>query len=1057
MTAINAAHNNIPPLQFQKAPPNNGQVQQPVNPPIQPQAAVPVLDPGANAALRGGAGPNLNPQGQGARFAANHNVGQGRDHDVTSAKGVFEMSHKSAVRVKELTSGKEVLDALNRDVTESVNLFFKDHPDPALVQELSKFKKILALLRTERKKLADGIMDGSGHEEDPRAGIAEIRKTLRVFRYEMQKALSANNIAAGDMERLEGGLRGIQNKFTSGISHHVESQNISDISLIEDRLLGKLVDIKNRIHAADPNARQPAIPKNIHLADTVGDILELSHRTNDRIRGFQDADYSTAALRDVLKGMEKGGSRKVEFSAGAGVLISLGLSESFTLGARPGTRFRVVGEISKTSGGAFAVTFRVALGLEAKAMAKLGTESLVGSLKKKAAAARGESSDSLGGKSMVSGGGEVSHITTRTYASIDDLLLDSKRCGFALSRSPYSAALYGLKSFASGIGRLGTRLFRWMGRRSDEIKQNNSGYLAMLKKRGIIGQMDQFLARRANPMIVSERKGWVLRGEGVVELGGSVGSLISGSLSVGGGAERELYVESQTFAPFARTLSTAADENALVGLLRPGADGGAAPQLPGYQNVHDVSEAFDQLIREKLDEKPKNDEEWANFANTIRTLQIKTEILARKGQISRAEADRLLARFSNPKIAIPPDIFREYLMDGTGAAKPAKIRKNFDLAIQASVFKGKTGGLTKGIANPFLKTIASGAMNEGRRQIGADFSVGYSYSSEAPAHPGKDPRPWENVKKTKHELSFSPSTPLRYILDRIARSKIEHKTGAPPTEVGVVKPTVKAAADDVALEIIPGLLVESAKKGAKAAVMAYLASPENVRKVVDFVLEHSDAAIDFLGDVIAYNSDHPDELLETSFDSVAYIAGTDFTSKNERLKILSWTYEDGEFASFSLGSKTTNKLGLNVDPMGMGLGLGFDVSYKITESSTDYAMCPKPSLVSMLGKTEDFLFSDLSLKKPGNSEAFKNFLARNRAGVDYMLGTLQDKDNEKNREIFIRAMDACKDDVELHVALNTTYTAVLHLAQNAKPDDRVEAARKFLVAMTCAFRSALPS
>ncbi len=256
------------------------------------------------------------------------------------------------------------------------------------------------------------------------------------------------------------------------------------------------------------------------------------------------------------------------------------------------------------------------------------------------------------------------------------------------------------------------------------------------------------------------------------------------------------------------------------------------------------------------------------------------------------------------------------------------------------------------------------------------------------------------------------------------------------------------------MEIIPGLLVESAKEGAKAAIIAYFASPENVRKVVDFVLEHSDAAIDFLGDVIAYNSDHPDELLETSFDSVAYIADTDFTSKNERLKILSWTYEDGEFANFSLGSKTTNKLGLNVDPMGIGLGVGFDVSYKVTESSTDYAMCPKPSLVSMLGKTEDFLFSDLSLKKPGNSEAFKNFLARNRAGVDYMLGTLLDK---KNREIFRQATVASAGDIERQRELQEAGAEVLNLAQDAAPDVRMEAARRFLVAMTCAFRSALPS
>ena len=127
---------------------------------------------------------------------------------------------------------------------------------------------------------------------------------------------------------------------------------------------------------------------------------------------------------------------------------------------------------------------------------------------------------------------------------------------------------------------------------------------------------------------------------------------------------------------------------------------------------------------------------FANAANRIRSLLLATELAVREGALSRGQADRLVARYSNPEVLFPPDIYREYFLEGGGAAKPAKIRESASVTFEASLFTAETDSLTADIGSSVLKAVAGGAVKELRHQAGLDNKVEYRFTSETPVKPG---------------------------------------------------------------------------------------------------------------------------------------------------------------------------------------------------------------------------------------------------------------------------------------------------------------------------------
>ena len=1018
-------------------------------------------DPAIQKAMVKGVGPDLqNGNGQAVQFAAQHHASPGRDWDLNSAAGMLETAQKAVAKIKKDVAGAEKLSEFERTVTETIKKVSDAHQQGevgGLQKNCAEFKTILDELKQARAALTDAVKDGSGTGGDPREGLAQILKTLRVFRYEMQVEFGKKGLEIGKMDAYEGALREIQHAFTFKVGSKVP-ETLFNVMLLEHQLNNKLSEINGKLSEIAPGTPPVKAPNGVWLADTIGDVLELSHRTNDQIRDFQDTDKATAGLRDIVGEIAlKGGSRKVELSIGAGALIGLGFSSAAVAGIRVGARVRVIGDVQCAGKGRpISVTFRLALGAEAKAAIEAGKASAI-----------------AGAKAQAVGGGEISRFVTRSYQTLDDFILDAKRNKFATSRTLVGAFLGGLKSLGRSIGSLGTKFFRWLGRKSGDIKQDNAQYLQTLKDRGVAGSLDGLLAKRLNPVIVAERKGKTLLLKG--EAKGSVkirGGVIDISAKTGASHERDYKVKSFSYAPVARVIKSAKDKAALNAMMRAESEGGGVLPVPNYNGatsqdvIRSIQTSFEDAVREAEEAADRSKGVFtftdtvgfSKAANKIRTLMLATELAAREGRISRGEADRLLDRFSNPPVKFPPKVFQEYFMEGTGAAKPAKIRNSFTAEVKLGLFKNVTDDLTKGIGSSIGKAVAEGGVNTMRREVGLDTACQYRFSSEKPVKPGADRRPWENVVRTTHELAVSGSMPARIIIDAITRTYINKGERLENKSQNLGKDVAKDLAADIGKDTLkitlgatlPGLILATVKETAVAAVKKWLSDPENVKALVLFAIDHLGDAFDLIVGAVEFVADHPNLVLHIA----ASIAGASNLGESERYKTIKWTCVDGAFETVTVSSETQSKMGINVDPVGVGLGFGFDISYSVTESVKERDCTPRPSLTMLLGKTEEFLFGETGLTSAGNGEAFKNWLSRNAMGVSYMLDNMMsDANREKTEKIYADALKAVSGDAELKQRLQKAWQAATSLPADATLDAKIEAARELLVAMTLAYRS----
>ena len=1024
-------------------------------------------DPEVDNIVDNGLEPNLGQNGQAQNFAANHHVALGRDWDLNSAKGVLDTAKEAIKNIKTVIAGKEQLD----DLKTKVNTAFQQAIQAPgantrgniadLVQSFTDIKQTIEELKGARAALTAAIKDGSG-QADPREGIAEIRKTLRVFRYEMQRELARQGSDVGRMDFYEGALREIQHKFTFGVGSKV-AETFARVMQLEAALDHSFTQFCNRLSVVSPGTQLPEKPANVKLANVAGDALELSHLTNDRIRDFQDADASSATLRDILGEIaSKGGSRKVEFNVGVGALIGLGFSSVFTAGVRAGARFRVIGEIDcPGKGRPISATFRIAGGLDGKIGIKAGDEGFVPGAKAEAG---------------VTGG--LTHFTTRTYATLEDLILDAKNCKLATSRTIGGAIWGGIKSLGRGIGKLGATFFRWLGRKGGEVKQDNAQYLESLKARGVAGAIDRLVAKRANPVIVAERRGWSGQGQIYAKAGITLGKDVV-SLSASGKAsyEQEFKVKSKTYTGVARVVREARHIEDINALMRPDPDTNEVGQVARFgagttaqEAIESLETAFDAAIDEAADVSERrvgffrrtDKAGFAHVAYKIRSLLLATEAACLDNVISRADADRILARYSNPPVKFPTDIYREYFMDGTGAAKPAKRRISAEAKFKFEFLPKLDKTLTAGIDNSFGKVIAGGAINTLKREVGMETAIQYRFSRESPVSPGADPRPWENTVKTKHEMLVTASAPARYILDGFVRSYINKgervENRSENLKKDIFTETSKDIGKDTAMtalyETLPGLILAGVKETAIAGVKKWLSNPENVQKLIEFAFEHLDDAFQLMLDVAEFAVKHPDLTLH----AIASIRGAESTGESERAKKITWSYVDGQLESVAISHDSESKIGANVDPVGIAVGVGFDLSYSVTESVKERDITPRPTLTMLMDKGEQFLFGETEVGRPGSGQPFKTWLARNAMGVSHMLAHLTDTEENKAKtiELYNGAMAAAGGDMDLQERLQNAWHRVEDLGADATLDAKVDAAHELITAMLLAYLNPAP-
>ena len=1010
-------------------------------------------DPGIDQAINGGGQSILNGGQSASNLVAQHQVTTGKDWDFSHAKGMLEIVQQSVAHIKDTVSGKAI-GQFTAEVSAALNSYIKAHPEltreqtQVLVDDLKAMLQAAGEVTAARSELVKEIPDGSDYK-DPETALAAVRKGLRSFRYQTQVAANAMNSDAYNVQKMdvsEVAMRGIQNFFT-GTKTVVTQEKLAQIQTLEASFEQKAGQLLQKLQTLAPDQPCPRMPENFRLSATIGDTLELCHRTNDQIRGYQDKKSTESTLRTMLEPIcEKGGSHKVTLSLSASAMLGLGFAPNVVAGLNITGSWQVTADVSAPGGNKpIDVTFRIGTGLEGKLLGKAG---LVFTDENK--------------KSSLAAGGQLSGFVTRSYASLDDLILDAGRNWLATSRSLPHAIL---GTIGSVIGKLGTKAFRKIGSHAGDTMQNQQDYLASLKMRGVVSNLDGILASRANPVIVAHRSG--LTGQVSADISVKFGlgdkvSSISGQL--GGQLQRDWMVKGRTYAPVVQNIRNA-DRETLMSLLRnpDGIDGKTKPILPIADTYDDLSDLYDTVISMCKEMPPRNDVDWAHFANRLRTLMIIAERLYQDGGISREDADRFLERCSNPEIKLPPDIYREYLMDSTGNAKPAKIRTAVSGEVSFDVFDSRIKGLTKaaeGIKNPILSAAAQTGIDELRQQSGLDSKLKYSYSSEKPAHPGEDPRPWENTKKTTHKITVTGSVPGRVFFDfatRLLMKKGEQPDAPTQHSIGtIVKDSLKDLPGQEGMEIlgaIPQMLIALVKENAKATVAKWAADPKKAEVLANFIKNNQDKSLDILTKAAEWAADHPEENFETRLTAGLTVASNSISNDYTGEKVLKLDFVDGKWATIGVFQDSTSKFSINFKPWGKEDETGVSLSYAVTDSVKERGVVVNSSVTMLMGHAEQFILANTDITaQPGSNQSFKNYLTKNLPVVKKALAEINSKENIN---IYLKALGAAKNDLDQQIKIQDARQKLVAVTEKETSTDAewVEATHDFIMAMTNAFRS----
>lgn len=969
------------------------------------------------------------------------NQAVGKEWDFSKAEGLKDLVKNSYDNIRADIKGDKYIEELEDTLTQKYEGLTQNNPvlKHQLKPIFDQLKEQLTRLKEARSQLSSGLPESSTLSSDPNEALAQIRKFLRVFRYETQSSLLKINNNTQKMGIIERTFRGIQNLFTFGINHKVTKNEIVNVNSLEDdvaRLLQQFNNIITNENVGHENVRQEpvAIPQKFNLRNTINDTLEISHRTNDQIRRYQQRSDDYTRIHEILgPAVDSGGSRKVEFTVAAGVLVGLGFPETVTAGVKASARFTVTADVKGMGkGNPVTVTFRLAGGLEGKLLVKAGDEEKT----------------FTGGKVQAGLGGQVSSFSTRTYASLDDLIADANRNKFATTRQ-FGAFLWsGVKYIGGKLGQLGG----WIGRHKGDTLHSNAQYFNAIKTQGYIDQVDGILAKKSNAIILSEQSGWTIKGSADASAGMDFfDKMLTAKASLSGSLERDFRVKSQFYAPVVNLLKNMPNTEAVEQMKRNNPVSGQPSVLP----QGDLEQQYTELIREAKENPPTNDLLWQAFANNIRNLMIATEIKARDEVISRELADKLLARFSNPEIKIPVDIYREYFMEGSGLAKPAKVRKNFSASVELSAFKEEAKGLTDGmkdatntVVGSIAKGVADGAIDQVRKEIGLEYKVSYKFSSEKPANED-DPRPWENVTKTNHELVLTQNMAFNTLINALYKINSDHKKIETNHEVlkGGLE-AGKTAIKDVGENVVRSLIVAGVKESAKAAVMKFLNNATNLNEVIDFITSQESLTYQAVLGVITKAAMDPklDKQLKPG-DLKDYVKGGDIAYTNDKTRSLKLSYVDGELETVTLTATDTTKFGISEEPLGVGLGVSFDLSLTVTENIKENGAIVNTSLTTLMEKTESLLAQ--SSFTSGSCEGIKTWMARNIDAVKMLIPL-----SEKSRGLINQALELMDHDARARA--EDAVNRLNALQRNSNNDDIVNAVHDLIVPMTKAFRSELP-
>jgi hypothetical protein len=244
------------------------------------------------------------------------------------------------------------------------------------------------------------------------------------------------------------------------------------------------------------------------------------------------------------------------------------------------------------------------------------------------------------------------------------------------------------------------------------------------------------------------------------------------------------------------------------------------------------------------------------------------------------------------------------------------------------------------------------------------------------------------------------------------------------------------------------MIVAGVKESAKAAVMKFMNNATNMEEVLNFINSEESLTYQAVLGVITKAAMDPklDKQLKPG-DLKDYVKGGDIAYTNDKTRSLKLSYVDGELETVTVTATDTTKFGISEEPLGVGLGVSFDLSLTVTENIKENGAIVNTSLTTLMERTEGFLAQ--SSFTAGSCEGIKSWMARNIDAVKMLIPL-----SEKSRGLINRALELM--DLDARASAEEALNRIRALRRNSNNDDIVNAVHDLIVPMTKAFRSELP-
>ncbi len=902
---------------------------------------------------------------------------RGEVYDITQTIDVLRLSVKTAQKARELFVGADRIRRLAESACHEIDAN-RQIPEADVKQELkNKLMAQATALIAEREKLSAGLdvtfKLGNGSKSELEKQLKDVREAMRAFRYDLDRIGGESGIetrSMGFMERIRRGFDDVGRKAKTLTANDFTAMRQLEADFNEKLAYAKTADDQLKLDTAFSRAHFDA-------------VTNLTHLANNRIRYYFSGkeqrieDFRKKAHKELDPMVKLGGSRtfEIEIGADAKFLVDAGIGK--VGGKAGGAGVRTLNVTVNPGGGEVTVTTAYGGKLSAEASVRLGLND--GDVADKWGNDARARANVLGGSVGAKAAGVLMRTRTVKYRNVEDFIASLGGSGTLVSRSPSKASLVfgrglsALRAVVRGFGKIATA----MGLRIAKSREDNAVYVAKMRSLGILGQLDEMIARRTSVVQTHVGTNWTfgasVGADASLNMGSFKGvekgkngedgtirksSIFSGGVSLEGSYERTF---SRTATDYRTHLDTARSHtrqwleervgNWYNTLTVPDGEDRTSAALRDIESQ--VKAAEDALARlEKKDQAT-----CLPYAETLGDLALRLAYLEKLPGNESLNTQAFASRIVNPRVEMKADVYNALMQHVANVTRNGSHRTTVDFSVDwefgrsisenhgdkaaGTMFGEENTDSLNGFAEETSLGINAFTYGAAKALVPTSCKFHGTYTYTTPVDKNQV-TPWSNAATHTWTVAMTPGLTVRALAEFLARQIVDKNSD--------IKPEDRA-------KVIKSTLMDLAS-----------------RMLGEFTGDPLMNALDIPLNELTRKRPKNADFQGSSGTNEGVGPSPEFESLSNNEKRMSFTVIGGRLTGITVDDLASGgfSLGFRVGTPTVGGGLHWKET--MTRVQNDRAVLVSPDLDQLMGCAE-------SCVRMGDRESFKSVLTHNAPGV----------------------------------------------------------------------------